>query len=147
MRVRASPVSCCKTRWGISGNPWAEPAGIPALSRPARWGAMWVARARLAGLMAVTFSAALHKIFDPNPLIGFLAHARQLAAGPATGDLSRRILNDRLDTAVCALLLVLVSVIVIESARQWLTVISGRREAITQETPFVATRYAAEETI
>jgi carbon starvation protein len=108
---------------------------------------MWVTLAPLAWLMAVTFSAALHKIFDPNPLIGFLAHARQLAAGPATGDLSRRILNDRLDTAVCALLLVLVSVIVIESARQWLTVISGRREAITQETPFVATRYAAEETI
>jgi carbon starvation protein len=83
-------------------------------------------------------------MFDPNPLIGFLAHARQIASGPATADLARRIFNDRLDTVVCALLLVLVSVIVIESARQWISVISGRRSAVTQETPFVATGYAEE---
>ena len=106
---------------------------------------MWVTLAPLAWLIAVTFSAALHKIFNPNPLIGLLAHARQLAAGPATADLSHRILNDRLDTVVCALLLVLISVIVIESARQWLSVILGRKEASTHEAPFVTTRYAAEE--
>ena len=106
---------------------------------------MWVTLAPLAWLIAVTFSAALHKIFNPNPLIGLLAHARQLAAGPATTDLSHRILNDRLDTVVCGLLLVLISVIVIESARQWLSVILGRKEASTHEAPFVTTRYAAEE--
>jgi carbon starvation protein len=106
---------------------------------------MWVTLAPLAWLIAVTFSASWHKIFDPNPLIGFLAHARELAAGPATADLARRIFNDRLDTVVCGLLLVLISVIVIESARQWLSVILGRKEASTHEAPFVATRYAAEE--
>jgi len=106
---------------------------------------MWVTLAPLAWLIAVTFSAALHKIFNPNPLIGLLAHARQLAAGPATADLSHRILNDRLDTVVCGLLLILISVIVIESARQWLSVILGRKEASTHEAPFVTTRYAAEE--
>ncbi len=106
---------------------------------------MWVTLAPLAWLIAVTFSAAWHKMFDPNPLIGFLAHARQLASGPATRDLARRIFNDRLDTVVCGLLIVLVSVIVLESARQWISVISGRRAAATQEAPFVATRYAAEE--
>ncbi|HEY6306957.1 MAG TPA: hypothetical protein VI488_10930 [Candidatus Angelobacter sp.] len=56
-------------------------------------------------------------------------------------------MNDRLDTALCALLLVLVSMIVLESARQWLSVISGRRQPLTQETPFVATRYAVEESL
>jgi carbon starvation protein len=106
---------------------------------------MWVTLAPLAWLIAVTFSASWHKIFDPNPLIGFLAHARELAAGPATADLARRIFNDRLDTVVCGLLLVLISVIVIESARQWLSVILGRKEASTHEAPFVTTRYAAEE--
>jgi carbon starvation protein len=106
---------------------------------------MWVTLAPLAWLIAVTFSASWHKMFDPNPLIGFLAHARQLASGPATAGLARRIFNDRLDTVVCGLLIVLVSVIVIESARQWISVISGRREAATQESPFVATRYAVEE--
>src|SRR5215472_14518112 len=106
---------------------------------------MWVTLAPLAWLIAVTFSASWHKVFDPNPLIGFLAHARQSASGPAAADLARRIFNDRLDAAVCALLLVLVSVIVIESARQWISVVSGRRQAVTQEAPFVATSYAVEE--
>jgi carbon starvation protein len=108
---------------------------------------MWVTLLPLAWLIAVTFSASWHKVFDSNPLIGFLAHARLLAAGPATADLARRIFNDRLDTAVCGLLVALVSVIVVESARQWLSVISGRRTAVTQETPFVATQYAVEESL
>jgi carbon starvation protein len=106
---------------------------------------MWVTLLPLAWLISVTFSAAWHKMFDPNPLIGFLAHAHQISSGPATADFARRIFNDRLDTVVCGLLLVLVSVIVIESARQWISVISGRRQAVTQEAPFVATQYAMEE--
>jgi carbon starvation protein len=105
---------------------------------------MWVTLAPLSWLVAVTFSAAWHKVFDPNPLIGMLAHARQLAAGPAAAGLHRRIFNDQLDAAVCGLLVVLVSVIVIESALQWIGVISGRRQAATQEAPFVATAYAEE---
>ena len=35
----------------------------------------------LVWLVAVTFTASWHKIFDPNPRIGFLAQARALAAG------------------------------------------------------------------
>ena len=105
---------------------------------------IWVTLAPLGWLVAVTFVAAWHKVFDPNPLIGMLAHARQLAAGPAIEGLQRRIFNDRLDAAVCVLLVALVSVIVIESAWQWMSVISGRRQAATQETPFVATAFAEE---
>jgi carbon starvation protein len=108
---------------------------------------MWVTLAPLSWLIAVTFSASWHKMFDPNPLIGFLAHARQLAAGPAADGLSRRIFNDRLDTIVCGLLIALVSVIVLESARQWLSVILGRKAAATQETPFVATQFAMEDAL
>lgn len=106
---------------------------------------IWVTLAPLAWLVSVTFSAAWAKMFDPNPLIGLLAHARQIAAGPATADLARRILNDRLDAAVCGLLMALVSMIVIESALVWVSVISGRRQAGVTETPFVASRYGAEE--
>jgi carbon starvation protein len=105
---------------------------------------MWVTLAPLCWLVAVTFSAAWHKVFDPNPLIGLLSHARQLAEGPAAAGLQRRILNDRLDAAVCGLLIVLVSVIVIESTLQWISVLSGRKQAATQEAPFVATAYAEE---
>jgi carbon starvation protein len=106
---------------------------------------IWVTLAPLAWLVSVTFSAAWAKMFDPNPLIGLLSHARQIAAGPATADLARRILNDRLDAAVCGLLMALVSMIVIESAMVWISVISGRRQAGVTETPFVASRFGAEE--
>lgn len=105
---------------------------------------LWVTLGPLAWLVSVTFAASWHKVFDPNPLIGLLAHARQLASGPAIAGLQRRIFNDQLDAAVCGLLVVLVSVIVIESALQWISVISGRRQAATQESPFVPTAYAEE---
>jgi carbon starvation protein len=108
---------------------------------------MWVTLAPLCWLIAVTFSASWHKMFDSNPLIGLLAHARKIAAGPASAAATRQIFNDRLDAAVCGLLIVLVSVIVIESARVWLSVIAGRKAAATQETPFVATKYAVEEAL
>jgi len=106
---------------------------------------MWMTLVPLAWLIAVTFTASWAKMFNANPLIGLLAHAHLLAAAPATADISRRIFNDRLDAAVCGGLIVLVSMIVIESALVWVSVISGRRAAATQESPFVATRYTAEE--
>jgi carbon starvation protein len=96
-------------------------------------------------LIAVTFTASWAKMFNANPLIGLLAHARMLAASPATADIARRIFNDRLDAAVCGGLIVLVSIIVIESATVWVSVISGRRVAQTHESEFVATRYTADE--
>ena len=105
---------------------------------------IWVTLGPLTWLVSVTFAASWHKVFDPNPLIGLLAHAHQLASGPAVAGLQRRIFNDQLDAAVCGLLVVLVSVIVIESALQWISVIFGRRQAATQESPFVATAYAEE---
>ncbi len=105
---------------------------------------MWVTFVPLCWLVAVTFTASWHKIFDPNPLIGFLAHARQLAAGTATAELQRRIFNDRLDAAVAGLLVLLVTIIVIEATIQWTSVIAGRRQAVCSESPFVPTQYAEE---
>jgi carbon starvation protein len=107
---------------------------------------MWVTLIPLAWLVAVTFTASLEKIFHSNPLIGMLAHANQLlAAKPAPADLARKVFNDRLDAAVAGFLLILVAAIVIESAVHWAHVISGRKEAVTREAPFVPTRYTAEE--
>jgi carbon starvation protein len=106
---------------------------------------MWLTLAPLAWLIAVTFTASWAKMFNANPLIGLLAHARLLAASPATPDIARRIFNDRLDAAVCGGLIVLVTIIVIESTMVWVSVISGRKTAETQESPFVSTRYTAEE--
>ena len=83
----------------------------------------------LAWLVAVTFTASWHKIFDPNPRVGFLAQARALAAGPATAATARLIFNNRLDAAVTAVLVVMVALVLIESVRQWIGVLSGREEA------------------
>jgi carbon starvation protein len=98
----------------------------------------------LVWLVAVTFTASWHKILDPNPRVGFLAQAHALAAGPATSATARLIFNNRLDAAVTALLLVMVALVLIESARQWLGVLTGRKEARVKETPFVMTRLTQE---
>jgi len=106
---------------------------------------MWVTLLPLSWLVAVTFTASWQKIFHSNPLIGLLSHANQLlATKPAPADLARKVFNDRLDAVVAGFLVVLVAVVVIESALQWVSVISGRKEAATRETPFVATQYAEE---
>src|SRR5690242_1808444 len=100
----------------------------------------------LTWLVAVTFTASWQKIFNSNPRIGFLAHARELASAPArTAETARLIFNDRLDAAVTAVLVVLVVLIVLESALEWLRVLSGRKVARVHEAPFVPTRFVAEE--
>jgi len=99
----------------------------------------------LVWLVAVTFSASYYKIFDANPRIGFLAHARLLENGPASATTSRLIFNDRLDAVVTGILICLIAVIVVESAREWLRVLSGRKTAMVREAPFVTTRFAEEQ--
>jgi carbon starvation protein len=97
-------------------------------------------------LVAVTFTASWHKIFDPNPRIGFLAHARQLTWSATTShEMSRLIFTDRLDAAVAGVLVCMVALILLESISVWVSVVSGRMQARVREAPFVLTRFAAEE--
>jgi len=98
----------------------------------------------LAWLVAVTFTASWHKILDLDPRVGFLAQARALAAGPATTATARLIFNNRLDAAVTAVLVVMVALVLIESVRQWIAVLSGAEEARVKEAPFVMTRLVEE---
>jgi carbon starvation protein len=95
----------------------------------------------LSWLVTVTFIASWHKIFDPDARLGFLAQARQLAA---TGGNARLIFNNRLDALVAGLLVVMVALILLESARQWLGILRGSRTPLTKETPFVLTQFAEE---
>ena len=96
-------------------------------------------------LIAVTFTASWHKIFDLNPRVGFLAQAQSLAAGPATAATGRLIFNNQLDAAVTAVLVVMVALVLIESVRQWVGVLKGSEEAQVKEAPFVMTRLAQEQ--
>jgi len=100
----------------------------------------WVTLAPLAWLLAVTFAASWHKVFNPNPRIGFLAHASALASGavPAKAtEISRLVFNDRLDAVVTAMLVILVTLILAESGMEWWRVLSGRKHAVTHESPYV----------
>ena len=96
----------------------------------------------LLALVGITFSAAYHKVLDPDPRIGFLSHARVLAA---SGGNARLIFNDRLDAALATVMVVLVFVVVVESGLEWIGVLSGRKAARVKESPFVLSRLAAEE--
>ena len=93
-------------------------------------------------LVAVTFTASYFKVLSPNPRIGFLAHARQLEAAGADPKL---IFNDRLDAAVAGTLVVLVAVVLSESALEWSRVLSGSKTAEVKESPFVMTQLALED--
>ena len=100
----------------------------------------------LTWLVAVTFTASWHKMFDADPRVGFLAQARVLAAGPTplSSATTRVIFNNRLDAAVTGVLVVMVTLVLVESARQWIGILSGAREAPMKEAPFVRTRLAEE---
>jgi carbon starvation protein len=98
----------------------------------------------LAWLVAVTFTASWHKVLDPDPHLGFLAQARALAAGTATAATTRLIFNNRLDAALTAVFVVIVALVLIESVRGWIGVLSGRKGVRLKETPFVMTRLTEE---
>jgi carbon starvation protein len=92
-------------------------------------------------LVTVTFTASWHKIFDPDPRIGFLAQAHQIAAA---GGNARLIFNNRLDALVTGILIAMVTLLLIESMRRWVGVLGGEHELRSTESPFVATRLAEE---
>jgi carbon starvation protein len=74
----------------------------------------------LTWLLAVTMTAGFEKIFSPAPDLGFLAHARMLAAKGMTNETATLIFNDHLDAALGGLFIVLVLVILAEALRSWL---------------------------
>src|SRR4051812_13008033 len=101
----------------------------------------WITLLPLTWLVAITFSASWHKIFNADPRIGFLAHAAGLGSGtiPAkAAEVQRLIFNDRLDAAVTGMLVLLVAVILLESSMEWWRVLSGRKLPVTNESPYIA---------
>jgi len=109
--------------------------------------AAWVTVLPLGWLLAVTLTAGWQKIFSPDPRLGFLAHARTVAAQVADGSLeaargARLAFNDRLDAAVAAVFMAVGLLVVVSSAREWLLVLGRRKPAVVRETPFQETAYA-----
>jgi len=99
----------------------------------------------LAWLVGVTFAASWQKIFSPSPAIGFLAQAERLSHAAGTAANRALIFNARLDAALCAILMLLVATILLDSVRVWVGILRGTRARRVSETPFVATQLRAEE--
>jgi carbon starvation protein len=81
----------------------------------------------LAWLLTVTMTAGWQKIWHPEPRIGFLAQAQDLAGRLAAGAIPPEkiaetqvvIFNARLDAALTGLFMILVAVVVLDAARVW----------------------------
>jgi carbon starvation protein len=108
----------------------------------------WVTLLPLAWLLAATLTAGWQKVFADDPRLGFLAHAaftaEQIAAGAVSAAVgSRLIFNDRLDAVVTILFMVITVLVLLSSAREWVLIVTRRKPAQAQETPFVETAYAS----
>jgi len=120
----------------------------------------------LVWLVAVTFTAGVQKIWHADPRIGFLAQARVQAAsreaaraaldasdGVAHEKAARELAtaerlyaNQIIDAVTAGLFLVLVALIVIFSAREWILLMLRRKPAVLFETdPVWLPEYAVKE--
>ena len=115
----------------------------------------------LVWLLAVTFTAGIQKIGHPDPRIGFLAQAQQLAreqpglwqaiaSARAVGDsaallaaetkleINRTVrFNNQLDAVVAGAFLLLVGTIVVLSVREWILLLQGKRSPALRESPAI----------
>jgi carbon starvation protein len=103
---------------------------------------LWIPLLPTAWLLVCTLTAGWQKLFDPDPKIGFLANARRFADALANGEvlapatslaqMHRVLLNNRIDAALCALLLAVVAATVVFGLRAafagWRTTESTARE-------------------
>jgi carbon starvation protein len=101
----------------------------------------WVTLVPLAWLVVVTMTAGWQKVFSADPKLGFLAHAASLAGSTAPAA-ARLIFNDRLNTFVALLFMAVVALLLVVSIREWWLVLSKRKPAVVNETPFVESAYA-----
>jgi carbon starvation protein len=142
------PLGGVNTLWPLFGISNQLLAGIAfcvattVLVKMHRWKYMWVTCVPLAWLVIVCFTAGWQKIFDASPALGFLAHAEMLAKGPQGPSTAALIFNDRLDAGITGVFMIMVAVIVLDSARVWWQVLSSSKPPVTNETPYVASQLA-----
>jgi carbon starvation protein len=82
----------------------------------------WVTLAPTAWLVICTVTAGLEKVFNPNPMVGFLSHAHKfgaaladnqvLAPAKSLADMRRVIFNDYFDAALASLAVAIVLIVV-----------------------------------
>jgi carbon starvation protein len=107
----------------------------------------WVTLLPLTWVLAATLTAGWQKVFASDPRLGFLAHAATVVDQMAAGGMdsargARLIFNDRLDAVVTLSFMSVTLLVVLASAREWVLILTRRKPAKAQESPFVETAYA-----
>jgi carbon starvation protein len=107
----------------------------------------WVTLLPLTWVLAATLTAGWQKVFASDPRLGFLAHAATVVDQMAAGGMERArgarlIFNDRLDAVVTLSFMIVTLLVVLASAREWVLILTRRKPAKAQESPFVETAYA-----
>ncbi|MEX2516726.1 MAG: carbon starvation CstA family protein [Gammaproteobacteria bacterium] len=111
---------------------------------------VWVTAVPLLWLLLITTTAALEKLFNADPRIGFLAHARSLQERLASGDLPidlvaqapRLIFNDRLNAGLTIFFMIVTWVVFIDMLRVCYNHLSGRQRRPITEAPYMQTQLA-----
>ena len=96
----------------------------------------WVTILPLVWLGGATLTAGYQKVWSPDPTLGFLSHAQQIAAS-ANPNKARIIFNDQVDAALTIFFMAVVLVVIAASAREWWMVTARRKVARLHEAPFV----------
>jgi len=104
----------------------------------------------MAWLVLSTFTAAVQRVFHSDPRIGFLSAANVAQAQIAAGQLKPEdvataqsvVFNNQFDAALGGLLIVVVGLIVVESVRQWILLLTGRAVGPLAEAPRVPSHLA-----
>jgi carbon starvation protein len=97
----------------------------------------WTTMLPLAWLATATLTAGYQKVFSSDPALGFLAHARSLA-GSQNPNAGRMIFNDRVDAALALFFMIIVAVVIIACAREWIMIATKRKTPVIHEAPYVA---------
>jgi len=113
---------------------------------------VWVTLVPMIWLVLATQTAAYQKMFHSDPRIGFLAEADRLSGLIVAGRVpldniavtGRLIFNNRLDAAVTGLFAVLVLVILADSAREWIAILSRRKIPVLREAEYVVSAMAGD---
>jgi carbon starvation protein len=123
--------------------------GATVLIKMGRVRYIWVMIAPLAFLLSVTVSAGYMKIFSPDPALGFLSAAGSLrtkiAAGGSVAELTawnQMLMNQYINTAVTALFITLVLLIVGACVREWFLLLTKRKVSKLTESDYVSLEQA-----
>lgn len=144
------PLGGINTLWplfGIANQMLAAIAlllGTTILYKMGKKAYVWVTLLPTTWLLIVTLTAGWQKIFHDNPKIGFLAHANIFkeaynngkVQAPATSpaQMKQVLINDYVDTTLCAIFMAVVIVVLISAIRIWIKVITNHKLPL-HETP------------